>query len=406
MRYLSQTVGQLPIRVMKLRNDGTGTAERILISSQVHPTDYTLNWRPNPEVGPFQFKETLVAWSILWGNGYAEIERDGAGRLINLWLIEPWRVRVLRDDNGDLFYRVNNGTLPPVDLAASDVFHIRGWGNGPVGLSVIEYAAQTIGWQQATELFGATFFGEGMQFAGAVQLKGRGSPESIARMRDEIEEQHKGVARSNRWIFLDDQATIAKMSATPNEAQFIETAQWQVEEICRFLGVPPQKVQHLLRMTFNNVEQLSIEVVQDAIAPWAYRFEEEGTYKLFGANRNNLFLKMDLKGLLRGDFETRQAGLQILRRNGVINANQWADIEDMPRVGPDGDKYVIEANMTTLAAVGQMPAPGAPKPPTLPALEPPKPKLPALPPPTPPTDWARDPDALALVDSVQLADAG
>lgn len=391
---------------MKLRNDGTGTAERIPISSQVHPTDYTLNWRPNPEVGPFQFKETLVAWSILWGNGYAEIERDGAGRLINLWLIEPWRVRVLRDDNGDLFYRVNNGTLPPVDLAASDVFHIRGWGNGPVGLSVIEYAAQTIGWQQATELFGATFFGEGMQFAGAVQLKGRGSPESIARMRDEIEEQHKGVARSNRWIFLDDQATIAKMSATPNEAQFIETAQWQVEEICRFLGVPPQKVQHLLRMTFNNVEQLSIEVVQDAIAPWAYRFEEEGTYKLFGANRNNLFLKMDLKGLLRGDFETRQAGLQILRRNGVINANQWADIEDMPRVGPDGDKYVIEANMTTLAAVGQMPAPGAPKPPTLPALEPPKPKLPALPPPTPPTDWARDPDALALVDSVQLADAG
>jgi HK97 family phage portal protein len=168
VRYLSQTVGQLPIRVMRLRNDGTGTAERIPISAQVHPTDYALNWRPNPELGPFQFKETLVAWSILWGNGYAEIERDGAGRLLNLWLIEPWRVRVLRDDNGDLFYRVNNGTLPPVDLANSDVFHVRGFGNGPVGLSVVEYAAQTIGWQQATELFGATYFGEGMSFAGAV----------------------------------------------------------------------------------------------------------------------------------------------------------------------------------------------------------------------------------------------
>jgi hypothetical protein len=108
-------------------------------------------------------------------------------------------------------------------------------------------------------------------------------------------------------------------------------------------------------MTFNNVEQLAIEVVQDAITPWAIRIEEEGTWKLFGANRQNLFLKLDLKGLLRGDFQTRQTGLQILRRNGVINANQWADIEDMPRVGPDGDKYIIEGNMTTLAAVGTQP---------------------------------------------------
>jgi phage portal protein BeeE len=489
-------------------------------------------------MSPFQFKETLVGWALLWGNGFAEIERDGAGRLLNLWPIEPWRVRIYRDDDSNLFYRVNNGTAPPIDLAASDVFHIRGFGNGPVGLSVVEYAAQTIGWQQATELFGATYFGEGMHFSGAVQLKGRGSPPGIRRMREELEEQHKGVARSNRWVFLDNDATLTKMSASPNEAQFLETAQFQVEEICfvpgteivtptglraietlkvgdlvlthrgrwrpvtqvmsrsyvgevvrvrakglrevrgttnhpfyavpmkldrshrlqaepamwieagalepmirmangrrgrrachalvmprlsdeggcngldlrrwapetavvamgrtpdyvyfgideavreryagtvhnisveedesytteggtvhncRWFGVPPQKVMHLLRMTFNNVEQLAIEVVQDAITPWAIRIEEEGTWKLFGANRQNLFLKLDLKGLLRGDFQTRQTGLQILRRNGVINANQWADIEDMPRVGPDGDKYIIEGNMTTLAAVGTQP---------------------------------------------------
>jgi phage portal protein BeeE len=137
--------------------------------------------------------------------------------------------------------------------------------------------------------------------------------------------------------------------------------QFQVEEICRWFGVPPQKVQHLLRATFNNIEQLSIEVVQDAIAPWAFRFEEEGIFKLFGSNRQNLFLKMDLKGLLRGDFQTRQAGLQIMRRNGVVNANQWADIEDMPRIGPDGDKYIVEGNMTTLAQIGE--APPAPQPP-------------------------------------------
>jgi HK97 family phage portal protein len=372
-RYLSQTVAQLPVRVMRIRNDGTGTAERVPASPRIHATDYCLNWRPNPEIGPFQLKETLIGWALIWGNGYAEIERDLVGNLANLWPIEPWRVRVLRDDGGNLFYRVNNGTFPPVDLPAADVFHIRGFGNGPVGLSVVEYAAQTIGWQQATELFGATFFGEGMSFGGAVTLKRRGSAEGIRRMRTELEEQHKGVARSNRWVFLDDEASFQKMSASPNEAQFLESMQFQVEEICRWFGVPPQKVMHLLRMTFNNVEQLSIEVVQDSITPWAMRWEEEGTFKLFGANRNNLFLKMDLKGLLRGDFETRQAGLQIMRRNGCLTADQWCDIEDMPRVGAaaGGGKYVIEGNMTTLDALGEIQVPNSmPIPPSAPPKAP------------------------------------
>ena len=374
-RYLTQTVGQLPVRVMRIRTDGSGAAERLPTNPIIHPTEYALQWRPNPEIGPFQFKETMVGWALMYGNGFAEIERDGAGRLANLWPLEPWRVRVMRDDqSGEIFYRVNNRGRGPVDLAARDVFHLRGFGNGPVGLSVIEYAAQSIGWAKATELFGATFFGEGMQFSGAVITQGRSSADSIRRQRAELEEQHKGVARSNRWVFFDNGTTIQKMSVAPNEAQFIETLQFQVETICRWFGVPPQKVQHMLRLTFNNVEQLAIEVVVDAITPWAIRFEEEATFKLFGANRGNLFVKLDLKGLLRGDFATRSTGLQIQRRNGVINANQWADIEDMPRIGPDGDKYIVEGNMTTLKQVGEtppptpMPRPAAPEPP-----EPPEP---------------------------------
>jgi phage portal protein BeeE len=136
--------------------------------------------------------------------------------------------------------------------------------------------------------------------------------------------------------------------------------QHQVEEICRWFGVPPQKVGHLLRMTFNNVEQLSIEVVVDSIAPWAIRFEEEANYKLFGSNRPGFFIKLDLKGLLRGAFKDRQEGLQVQRRNGVINAAEWRELEDMdPMAGPGGHKFVIEGNMTTLERVGEAPAPAA-----------------------------------------------
>jgi HK97 family phage portal protein len=236
-RYLTQTVGQLPFRILKMRQDGSGTSERLPQSPALHPTDYVLNWRPNPELGPFQLKETLVGWALMWGNGFAEIERDGAGRLANLWPIEPWRVRILRDnETHDLIYRVNNQTLPPTDIAPMDIFHIRGFGNGPVGLSIIEHAAQTIGWAQATELFGATYFGEGMHFSGVVQLKGRGDPEGIERMKEEMENRHQGVGRSNRFMFLDDGATVTKMNASPNEAQYIDTLQFQVESICVIPG--------------------------------------------------------------------------------------------------------------------------------------------------------------------------
>jgi HK97 family phage portal protein len=364
-RYLTQTVGQLPARVMRPRTDGSSGSDRVSLGGNIHPVDYVLNWRPNPELSPFQLRETMVSWAILYGAGYAEIERDLIGRIVALWPIEPWRVTPMRDTSGTLFYRIANGAGGHVDLAAMDIFVLRGYGHGPIGLSVIEYAAQTIGWQQATELFGATFFGEGMAFSGAISLQSRGTPDGLRRLREEIEEQHKGVARSNRWLFLDNGAKVEKMSATPEEAQFTGTLNYQVESICRWFGVPPQKAQHLLQTNYNSAEQLAIEVVVDSIAPWAIRFEEEATYKLFGGNRQNLFVKLDLKGLLRGDFATRQAGLQIQRQNGVISADDWCDLEDMPRVGPEngGDKHIVQSNMTPLATLGQpLPAP-APKPP-------------------------------------------
>jgi HK97 family phage portal protein len=178
-------------------------------------------------------------------------------------------------------------------------------------------------------------------------------------MRAEMDEIYKGPTRSGKWFFGDNGAKIEKLTATPDEAQFIATMQHQVEEQCRWWGVPPQKVHHLLRMTFNNVEQLSIEVVVDSITPWAIRFEEEANFKLFGQNRAGFFVKLDLKGLLRGDFKSRQDGLQVMRQNGIITANGWAELEDMPKIpaSAGGDKYIAPANYTTLERLGEPPLP-------------------------------------------------
>ena len=326
-RYLTQSVGQLPVRIMLEARDGFPRPVR------AHPVVNLLQWRANPELSPFQLKETLLGWALVHGNGIAEIERDARGQVVALWPIHPDRVDYRRDPETDaLVYHISNGSLPPAKLEAQNVFHLRGFGDGPVGVGVVQHAAESIGWARATELFGASFFGEGLHFGGAILLQNRATPEAIKLMRAQLDDLHGGPSRSGKWFIGDNNAKIEKMTSAPNESQFVETMQHQVEEQCRWWGVPPQKVHHLLRMTFNNVEQLGIEVVVDAITPWAIRFEEEANFKLFGQNRAGYFVKLDLKGLLRGDFKSRMEGLQIMRRNGVITANDWAALEDMKQM--------------------------------------------------------------------------
>lgn len=349
--YLGRTVGQLPWRVMIETSTGAARAPS-------HPVDYLIKTRPNREMSSFAFRETMVGWAARYGNAVAEIQWDRRGVPVALHLLHPSRVTFERNDAGELLYCVSDNDGSRRELKAEDVFHVRGFGEGAVGLDVISYAAESIGWAQATELFGASFFGNGANVGGFLYVPGKMTADGKTALDGELAVKHGGPRKGNKTMIVDQNMKYEKSGVAPDEAQFTETMQHQVEQICRWFGVPPHKVMHMLRATFSNIEHQSIEVVVDSIAPWAKRFEDEADYKLFGRNRSALFTKMDLKGLLRGDFKSRQEGLMVMRRNGVINANEWRRLEDMDEIGADGDKYIVEANMTTLKAVGEVPVNG------------------------------------------------
>jgi len=128
----------------------------------------------------------------------------------------------------------------------------------------------------------------------------------------------------------------------------IEVQQFQVEEICRWFGVPPHKVQHLLRATFTNIESQGIEVVVDSIAPWVKRFEDEADFKLFGQNRTNFYTKIDMRGLMRGDAAARAAYYKTMRESGAYSVNRILELEDENTIGPLGDMHVINSTYRTL----------------------------------------------------------
>lgn len=343
IRYLSSTIAQLPWHVMK---DTTGGAEKL----NTHPVDWLLAKRPNPEMGSFTFRQTMLGAALLRGNAYAEIERDMRGVPIALWHIHSDRVAVRRDENGALIYEVWNSGGNSV-IPAMDMYHLRGFGDGPVGYNVVEYAAQSIGWAMATELFGSTYFSEGMNPSGIVEVPATTtlSVEGQDELRLELKRLYGGP-KGERTAIMDGGMKFTKIANSPDDSQFIETRQHQIDEICRWFGVPPHKVMHMLRATFSNIEHQSIEVVVDAVTPWIKAMEEEADYKLFGANRQNFYTKIDTRALLRGDHASRADYYTKMFGVGSLSTNDICRLEDFKTVGPDGDRRFVSTNLQPLDA--------------------------------------------------------
>lgn len=345
LRYLSQTVAVPPWHVLS-------KSERGPEIQTLHPVDWLLSREPNEETSSLQFRETLTHWALRWGNGYAEIERNSVGNPIALWPIHPDRVRVCRDANTlKLYYEVSTGSGPRMRIEPDCMFHIRGFGEGPVGVNVLAYAAQSLGWVKAAQLFGASFFGNGMNLGGVVVNKNALKPAGLRRQKEEFSQLYKGPHRGNKWAHIDNDADVKPFAIEPNKAQFIETQQHLVEETCRWFGVPPHKVMHLLRATFSNIEHQAIEVVQDSILPWARRFEDEANKKLFGQNRRSLYSKINLNGLMRGDTVSRMEWYKGMVSIGAFSPNRVLELEDEHSIGPDGDIHVMQSQWTTLERI-------------------------------------------------------
>lgn len=360
VHYLGSTIGQLPWSVY---SDTVKAGRKVKQYLGTHPVNYLLHTRPNPEMGPLQFKRAMTSIAALRGNAIAEIEWDQRGVPMGLWPIHPDRFFPVRlAETGELAWKVMNPDGSEVVLTHENVFHVAGFGDGPIGRSVFSVASDSLGAARAADIFGASFFALGANPSGIVKTKGALDEDGLEELKRQFESFYTGADNQQRVMYLDQDMEFTPTSSDPDKAQLILTRQHQIEEICRWFRVPPHKVMHLLRATFSNIEHQSIEVVVDSITPWVLAFEQEADYKLL-SSRSSAYTKLELKGLLRGDFKTRQEGLEKMRRNGVINANEWRGFEDMDDMGPEGDIYIVEANMTRLEDVGMQVTPptAAPK---------------------------------------------
>ena len=364
VRILAEAVAGLPLHLYRYKEDGG--KEKALD----HPLYLLLHDEPNPEMSSFVFRETLMTHLLLWGNAYAQIIRNGRGEVMALHPLMPDRMAVDRDDKGQLYYEyttsaddapISKGSI--VRLKPSDVLHIPGLGfDGLVGYSPIAMAKNAIGLAIATEEYGSKFFANGAQPSGV--LEHPGTIKDPQRVRDSWMSQFGGSANSNKIAVLEEGLKYTPISISPEQAQFLETRKFQINEIARIFRVPPHMVGDLEKSSFSNIEQQSLEFVKYTLEPWLVRWEQSIQRTLFSADeKKRYFVRFNVEGLLRGDYASRMNGYAVGRQNGWMSANDIRELENLDRIPAEegGDLYLINGNMTKLKDAGIFAASGAGK---------------------------------------------
>lgn len=346
---LSRTLASLPLPVYR-RLQGGGKEK-----ATDHPLYEILHDLSNPEMTSFEFRQALMGHLALWGNAYAEIERNNAGQIIALWPLRPDRMTVKRDSKGLLYiYQMPDGGQ--VGLRQSNIMHIRGLSSdGIIGYSPIRMAREAIGLALATEEFGARFFGNGSNPGGVLQHPGKLSEEAARRLKKSWEEMHQGLSQSHRVAILEEGMTWQQVGIPPEDAQFLETRKFQVTEIARIFHVPPHMLGDLERSTFSNIEHQGIEFVVHTMRPWLVCWEQAIKRDLFmPAERQIYFAEFLVDGLLRGDIQSRYQAYAIGRQNGWLSADDIRELENMnPLPDGQGKVYLVPLNMVPANTVMQ-----------------------------------------------------
>ena len=355
VRILAEAVAGLPLHVYKYTD--SGGKEKALD----HPLYRLLHDEPNPEMSSFVFRETLMTHLLLWGNAYAQVIRNGKNEVVALYPLMPNKMTVERDSNGQLYYSYYRGsdeairdTQNTVILKPSDVLHIPGLGfDGLVGYSPIAMAKNAIGMAIACEEYGAKFFANGAAPSGV--LEHPGTIKDPSRVREAWQSQFGGSANSGKVAVLEEGMKYTPISISPEQAQFLETRKFQINEIARIFRVPPHMVGDLEKSSFSNIEQQSLEFVKYTLDPWVIRWEQSLMRSLLSLDEKvQYFVKFNLEGLLRGDYQSRMNGYAIGRQNGWMSANDIRELENLDRIPVEegGDLYLINGNMLPLKDAG------------------------------------------------------
>lgn len=344
---ISQTIATLPCILYEETEEGRKRCTG-------HPLYTLLKKFANEEMGSFQFREKLVADALLWGNGYAAIDRDEFGRPERLRNLDSQYVSAERDENGAIFYTLNLQGLHKEVYPAANVIHLRCGAIGKDGItaqSILERAFISLKISTGAEEFASKLFSSGIRPAGVLQHPGRLSPEAVERLRADFSRIHSGSHNAHKVVVLENGMTWNQTSTTPEDAQFIQSREFQIREVARWFGVPLSKLMEN-GAGYSSLEAENQAFLTNCLQPWLHRLEQELELKcLLDAERADHNIEFLVEGLLRTDTATRYQVYSVGRNWGLLTINECRKMENLPPV-EGGDALMQPMNMQTLSDTG------------------------------------------------------
>lgn len=343
IRLLAESVSSLPISVYSKQANGDK------LEDSKSPIYNLVKFKPNYYQNKITFFEYIMLCICTNGNAYAKIERNNSGTPTQLLCIDPDNVTIVIKDN-ELFYQVDNEGV----LDASDVLHFKTiTDDGINGISPIDQCAKALNWSLSLEEFGATFFSNGAKPSSILQTDRALSDTALQRLKTSFNNNYGKLKNSNSTIVLEEGLTFKPISISPEQAQFLASRTFSIEEVARIFRVGPHLLMDLTKSSFNNIEMQSQEFVTYTLMPYITRIEEEMNLKLFRTNElGKTFVEFNVNGLLRGDVKSRTEAYKTAITNGYMSINEVRQKENMNSID-GGDKHFMQMNMTTIEKVGE-----------------------------------------------------
>lgn len=356
VRIISSAVAKTPLITYKRLKDGGGKERAV-----DHPAYGVLHDQVNALMTPMEYFKACQAHVLNWGNSFSLIERDGAGQVVALWPMHPSRVRLtihLEQDRIWYYHYPEGGGEQ--QLPMENVLHVRGLSSdGIVGYSPVDLQREALGLAKVEEEYRARFFRNDGRPGAIVEYPGKMSDEAFNRFKKDWQDTYAGLGNRHKIGFLEAGLKWHEVGVPPDVAQFLEGRKFQLEELARITGVPLVLLQSTEKATSwgTGVAEILRAFLENCLLDWFTEWAQRITVALFTPNeRRRYFVEHELKNFMRGDPQAEAQVLQVMRRNGIINGNDWRRIVNMNPLPDDlGEKYLVESNMELLDRIGEEP---------------------------------------------------
>lgn len=342
VEVISDSVAQLPLEPYRIDSQGY----KIKFTS--HPTYKLLNKEPNPRMTRFTFIKTLIVSTLLKGNGFAYIERDGSGNAIGLHFIPAELVTVITPKRLDEAVAYSVTGIGKVE--SCNMIHILNFSyDGIEGVSTLRHARNTLGLALDSDAHAAGFFKGGANLAGILKADGTLSRQQKQDLKNSWQAAfNPSTGNPNGIAVLEGNLTFQPITVNPTDAQLLETRQFNVVDICRFFGVSPVKAFDLTKSSYSTVEATELAFLTDTLAPLLEKIELEFERKLYKPSEKDFIdVRFDTATLLRADKQSLASYYNTLFNIGVISPNEIRKQLDLPSI-EGGDNTFVQVNIQTL----------------------------------------------------------